>query len=197
MLFSWVVISAWNSLLFLTILKVVCLLKIYLFFSTVLKCHSLNSFFFSPCIFKAQLYMCIKLHLESSKCPHAMWLPTLTECLLLRDTLLWLRIETNALHCPRGAYSLEKKLHGKTEGYTTHPNTYSCDFRFLKYNLLAKTGNLLKHYPVTLKCIWEKKKIWEFPGNPVRLGLFCVFTAEHLGLIPGWGTKILQVAWHS
>ena len=109
-----------------------------------------------------------------------MWLPTLTECLLLRDTLLWMRIETNALHCPRGAYSLEKKLYGKTEGYSTHPNTYSCDFRFLKYNLLAKTGNLLKHYHVTVKWIWEKKKIWEFPGNPVRLGLFCVFTAEHL-----------------
>ena len=59
-----------------------------------------------------------------------MWLPTLTECLLLRDTLLWLRIETNALHCPWGAYSLEKKLLGKTEGYTTHPNIYFCIFFF-------------------------------------------------------------------
>ena len=126
-----------------------------------------------------------------------MWLPTLTECLLLRDTLLWLRIETNALHCPWGAYSLEKKLLGKTEGYTTHPNIYFCDFRFLKYNLLVKTGNLLKHCHVTLKCILWEKKIF---GNSLAiqwLGLFCAFTAEHLGLIPGWETNILQVAWHS
>ena len=164
----------------------------------MLKCHSLNSFFFSPCIFKAVIYKCIKLYLESSKCPHAMWLPTLIECLPLRDTLLLLRIETNALHCPQGAYSLEKRLYGKTEGYTTHPNTYICDFRFLKYNFLAKTGNLLKHYHVTLISVffgWKKRF-----GNSLAiqwLGLFCAFTAEHLSSIPGWGTKILQVAWHS
>lgn len=42
--------------------------------------------------------------------------------------------------------------------------------------------------------VFSKKPKLEFPGNPVAETL-CTFTAEGLGWIPGWGTRILQAAW--
>lgn len=55
---------------------------------------------------------------------------TFIEYLLLSDALLGAEDRDKCLnHSPHGAYSLEE-LHGKTEKYTTHLNTSSCDFRF-------------------------------------------------------------------
>ena len=40
----------------------------------------------------------------------------------------------------------------------------------------------------------NKTNNWEFPGSPVVRTPH--FHCQGWGLIPGWGTKIPQIAWH-